>query len=307
MSAFLDLLASATLPIFAVSAIGFWMGRTRRMGPRQAKGVNSFAMVVAVPALMFTLLGEADLGAYNWSVLLVYMLAEIAVYGLTFLICRFLLGVSTPEAMLLGMTTIFVNGVFFVLPIAGILYGPGAEEVVVGIIVLDSLVLFGGSMLLLDFLTARGASITRVLSGFAANPMIIGMALGMFVNLAGITVPKGILAYAHFVGAAAAPAALFALGVTLGRVELGKLGIPLPVVVAMKIVGQPLMALLLLGTLVTPSDWAQTALLMTMGPAGAMPFVIALGYGIRNDRIAMAVIVTTLVSLITLPAASLLA
>ncbi|MEM8793295.1 MAG: AEC family transporter [Pseudomonadota bacterium] len=307
MTAFLDLLASATLPIFVVSAIGFWMGRTRRMGPRQVKGVNTYAMVVAVPALMFTLLGEADLGAYDWSVLVVYLAAEIAIYALTFLICRYLLGIETAEALLLGMTAIFVNGVFFVLPIAGILYGPGAEQVVVGIIVLDSLVLFGCTMLLLDILTAQGASVGRVLGRFASNPMIIGMALGMAVTVTGVAVPQGVDTYARFVGASAAPAALFALGVTLGRVELGKLGAPLPVVVIMKMAGQPLMALALIGALAAPGPWADTALLMTVGPAGAMPFVLALGYGVRSDRIAMAVIVTTVVSLVTLPAVSLLA
>ena len=52
------------------------------------RGVNAFALRVAVPALVFTLLAEADLGAYRWEVLIAYHAAEIAVLAATFLICR---------------------------------------------------------------------------------------------------------------------------------------------------------------------------------------------------------------------------
>ena len=210
------------------------------------------------------------------------------------------------EAYLLGMSAIFVNGVFFVLPIAERLYGAGADEVIVGIVVIDSVVVFGGSIFLMDLLTTRDARIGRVLARFAANPMIVGMALGLLVNLAGIAMPEGIVAYAGFVGVAAAPAALFALGLTLSDVRLGTLGPALPVTIAMKVAAQPAVAFLLLGAVSLPGLWQDTAFLATFGPAGAMPFALALGYGVRTDRIAMVVIVTTVASLVALPAASLI-
>ncbi|MEL6479552.1 MAG: AEC family transporter [Pseudomonadota bacterium] len=307
MSEFLSLLTTATLPIFAVSAVGFALARTGRVTAQDAEGVNLFALRVAVPALVFRLLAEADVAAFDWPVLLAYLAAEILVYALTFALCRYGLGIERREALLLGMAAIFVNGVFFVLPIAEILYGPAAEQVITGIVVLDSTLIFGGTIFLCDLLGRGEAGVGRVMARFAGNPMIIGMALGLALSVTGLTMPQGIATYVGFVGDAAAPAALFALGVILAKAKLAEGRRAVPLVIAMKMLGQPLATFLLIGALASPGLWSQTAFLFTAGPAGAMPFVIALGYGIRTERIALVVIVTTVISLISLPGAALLA
>lgn len=301
MLEFLNLLATATLPIFAISAVGFWMARAGRVSHRDAEGVNVFALRVAVPALVFRLLAEADFGAYEWSVLGAYLAAEITVYALTFALCRFVLGVETREALMLGMCAIFVNGVFFVLPIASLLYGAEAEQVITGIVVIDSTLIFGGSIFLMDLLGREGAGLGRIVGRFSANPMILAMAAGVGVNLAGLTLPQGLATYIGFVGDAAAPAALFALGVILAKAQLAEGRRVVPIVIGMKMLIHPLATFLLLGALTIGGTWSATALLFTAGPAGAMPFVIALSYGIRTERIALVVVVTTLISLIALP------
>ncbi|MEM0923999.1 MAG: AEC family transporter [Pseudomonadota bacterium] len=307
MHVLLDLLLSATLPVFAVSAIGFAMARKGWVVERDAEGINLFALRVAVPALVFRLLAEADLAGFDWPVLLAYLAAELAIYALTFALCRYGLGIERREALLLGMASIFVNGVFFVLPIAAILYGPEAEQVITGIVVLDSTLIFGGTIFLCDLLGRGEAGLGRVMGRFAGNPMIIGMALGLGMSVSGLTMPAGLATYVGFVGDAAAPAALFALGVILAKAALAEGRRAVPLVIAMKMLGQPLVTFALIGAVASPGLWSQTAFLFTAGPAGAMPFVIALGYGIRTERIALVVIVTTLISLISLPGAALLA
>ncbi len=56
--------------------------------------------------------------------------------------------------------------------------------------------------------------------------------------------------------------------------------------------------LLLLGD--WPADWQQLMVLNAAGPAGAMPFAIAMLYGISTDRIAPIIIWTSFLSLFTL-------
>ncbi|MEM6905146.1 MAG: AEC family transporter [Pseudomonadota bacterium] len=306
MSDLLTLLNTATLPIFAVSAVGFWLARRGMFTQAQAEGVNAFAMKVAVPALIFGLLSRADLEGYDWRVMGLYALAEVTVYGATYLVCRYGFGLMRREALLLGMASIFVNGVFFVLPIAGLLYGPAAEEVIVGLVVIDSTLLFGGTILIMDILAKREGGLVKLATTFATNPVIVAMVLGVGVSLAGLAVPPGLETYVSFVGAAASPAALFALGVILSDVRWAEVGGSVPAVIAMKMIAQPLVTFGLMVWLAAPSLWSETAVLFTAGPAGAMPFVIALSYGIRTDRIAIVVIVTTLLSLVTLPGAALL-
>ena len=50
----------------------------------------------------------------------------------------------------------------------------------------------------------------------------------------------------------------------------------------------------------TLSDCMSLVLLVAAGPCGAMPFVIALQYGVRTEVIAKAILVSTILSLVSL-------
>ena len=54
------------------------------------------------------------------------------------------------------------------------------------------------------------------------------------------------------------------------------------------------------GIISTSSSWDHLVLLVAAGPCGAMPFVIALQYGVRTEVIAKAILVSTILSLVSL-------
>ena len=105
----LHVLTHNILPVFAMLALGFVMGRMKTASIDEARAVNRIAFLVLQPPLIFMLLTGLDLGAIHWGALGLYALCEVIGFTLAFLLARHVLGCDLAEAWLLGMAVVFVN------------------------------------------------------------------------------------------------------------------------------------------------------------------------------------------------------
>ena len=204
LSAFLN----PIFPVFAIMLVGIVFARRGLFDDGAAHAVNRFVFYAAVPALLFLMLARANLGNVDLRLLAFYFFSEVVVFGGGAVIARLLFRCAPAEAILLGMASCFVNHVFFVLPIATILYGEQAAAPISAIIAIDTTVIFAGTIMGLEFATHRAEPGWRVLRSFLGNPVLASIAAGLAVNVSGITLHEGIVTFSSFAGAAAAPAAL---------------------------------------------------------------------------------------------------
>ncbi|MFV0475814.1 MAG: AEC family transporter [Pikeienuella sp.] len=299
MQALLDPLQYAILPVFAFPALGFLLGARGLFTRAAAEGTNDFVIGVAVPLMLFRLMAVADLGRIDWPVVLAYEGSLIALYALGYLICRRVFRLARMESLLVAMTGAFPNHVFFILPIVETLFGAEATLPVVTMIVFDTLILFAGTIMLLEAMTG-GAGPLATLRSIAMNRVILGMFGGFAVNLSGLGLHEGLDRFLSLASGATAPASLFALGVILSGADLRRIGGPAWSATVIKIFVHPLIALALLGPVVPVSPaWAEAAPLVFAAPSGAMAFVLGLRYRAPVDNIAKVVILSTILSVFT--------
>ncbi len=295
------------LPVFAVVAVGLAFGRAGMFDTISATAVNRFVFYVALPVLLFRLIGNAPFERFEWELLLAYLLAEILLYAVGFVVARLLFHRPRLEALLLGMAVAFVNHVFFILPIARQIYGEVAALPIVAIISVDVVVLFAGTILILDATSgaAKDVSWPRFFLLYARNPLIMGILGGVAANFAGLRTTGGFDYFLRFLGETAAPCSLFALGVIL-IAQKDHVQAYLPIVLSgLKLVLMPAVAwLLIVGVFRVSPEWASPAMLVAAGPAGAMPFVLALQYKVPVAAIARVILYSTLGSLLTVSAIS---
>jgi hypothetical protein len=129
----------------------------------------------------------------------------------------------------------------------------------------------------------------------------MAIAVGLLVNALGLNVHAGIVTFTSFAGSAAAPAALFSLGIILAGTKIFYADFPALAVTLLKILLHPFLAWLLFTSIGTIDQlWSDPAILVAAGPCGAMPFVLAMQYKIRAESIGLAIIYSTVASLITL-------
>jgi hypothetical protein len=144
--------------------------------------------------------------------------------------------------------------------------------------------------------------VLRSLSQVIRHPFILATIAGLAFAATGLHLPAFTDAPLDGFASAAAPAALFSLGLTLSRYKASTLSLPLGVCLTAKLVLHPLLVaggFLWLGTF--EPIWVATAIIMGALPPAANVYVMARAEGISVELAARAVLFGTLLSAITLP------
>lgn len=307
MSTVLGVFFDAILPVLAVVLIGYVAGRRGVLDPTAAGAINRFVFMIALPALVFRLIAFAPLETFPWAPAIAFLVVELVVMALGYVVARRGFGRPPVESMLLGMTAGFTNHVLLVLPIAKALFGEEAARPIVAIIVIDSVALFSVAVILLDLARdgGTGGTVRRAIGAIGRNPPVLAILAGLGVATVQAPLPEGAQFFLRFLGDAAAPAALCALGAVLAHRATSSDGaapITLPVaIVALKLAVAPtLLWCAAAPAFALPTDEAVIALLTAAGPCGAMPFVLALQFGAPTATIARAILISTVASGVTL-------
>jgi predicted permease len=301
MAPLIQTFLNPVFPVFVIMLVGIVMGKRKVFVFKDAQTINRFVFYVLVPPVIFTLIYSAPLDQLDYSIITLYLLSETTIFAATASIVRFWLNRSKLESILLGMASCFVNHVFFILPIVTLLYGDRGVLPISAIISIDVVIFFCGMIMVLEVIAHRGDTYIKVAASFLRNPVLIAMVLGLTVNIVDLNLHDGVETFLSFAGKAAAPAALFSLGIIVADVRIRRVDSAALIVTGMKTMAHPLIVWILLFFLSgLDSDWGQTALVTAAGPCGAMPFVLALHYKIKADSIGMAIILSTVASLFTL-------
>lgn len=301
MQLILQTFLNPIFPIFAIMLVGIILAKRKIFDFAAAQTINKFVFYGGLPPLIFSLTSSAPLRQLNLAILALYFISEIGLFAITALIIRIWLKRNKVEAILLGMAACLVNHVFFIMPIAIILYGDQAMLPLSAVITIDVVVVFCGMIVALEIISHGGESYLKVAGSFLRNPVLVGMALGLLVNIAGIDLHEGIETFISFAGKAAPPAALFSLGIIMAEARIFQIDGSALLVTALKIIVHPLIIWLFFSWFSDlDTTWSKTILLTSAGPCGAMPFVLALQYKVKADSIGLAIVYSTVASLLTL-------
>jgi malonate transporter and related proteins len=301
----LDQLLNGVLPVFGIGAVGYFLGLRGTFDFNMAMALNKFVMFVAIPALGFQLLANAPLAEFDLAMLGGYFVTELLMYTAGFLIARLVFKTDVMEAALLGLAIALTNHILFVLPIAITLFGEATVTPIVAIISMDGILIFSGSLILMDVLATKDASLGHTIGKIVRNPPLVAMLLGLAVGVLGLSVPTGFDVFLKFLGGTASPVLLFALGIILSKKASGSQPM-LPVsITGVKLVVHPLLAwAIFTGVLQLSPEVRNPAMMVAAAPCGVMAFMLALNYGVRVDAIARAILYSSIGSLVTVTLAA---
>lgn len=299
MHAVLDVLVDPILAVFAILAFGFVLGRRGATDLAAATALNRFAMTVLLPIYVFDVIANAPIRAFTFAPLGLYAGVEALVFVLGYTVARRLFGRAQDEAILLGLTGIFVNNALYILPISVLLYGAEGALPITAIVTLDSIVVFGCAMIALQALRMDSAAPLQTLGSILRMPLVIGLVAGIVTGALALPVPGALQTFLSFNGAAAGPVALFALGVALSQTRFSLSG-EVVFFSAVKLLVFPLAVWGALTLALPPETQTAQFILSAAGPSGAMAFSLAMLYGVRTDAIAQIIVWTSVLSLISL-------
>lgn len=229
--------------IGAVIAVGYLVGRLGILGPHAEFVLGRFAFFVLSPALLFTVLAEADARQLFSALLPVSAIAALVCMGAFALIARVVWRRAVPETTIGALASGYANANNIGLPIAAYVLGDPAFAA--PLILLQLVIFTPIALTILDVSTSGKLSVGRVLTQPVRNPLIIGSALGLLLSVTGVELPAPVMEPFHLIGAAAVPTVLLLFGMSLhGRriLQPGSGRRDIFVAVALKIVAMPLIA-----------------------------------------------------------------
>lgn len=200
--------------VWAIILVGMFVGRRGILGENARSVLSSLTFFVASPALLFETLSKAKLHDVFAAPLLVTAVGAVITGLLFFLIVKFWLKRSMPEALMSSMSSSLANSANLGIPIAVFVLGDASY---VAPLLIFQLAFFTPMYLMaLDASTSSHRTTPlRFLLMIVKNPMIVGSALGLLVAGTGFQVPALILEPIHLIGGAAIPAMLMAFGMSL--------------------------------------------------------------------------------------------
>jgi predicted permease len=288
-------------------AVGFVLVRIGLVREAGVRWLVLFVFNVAIPVMLFYRIATSDFSApVAWRFLFGYYASAFAAYGLGMLSARFLFHRPIDDQAIHGLGAGFSNTVLLGIPLMLSAFGDQATVPVFLIISFHSATLLPISILLIEGGRQPGGQasqvrIARLILEVLANPIIVGILLGLGTNLLGLTLPGPVEAAARGMALVAIPCALLALGASLAGYRLeGQIG-PASVLAGIKLIVQPVLAwVLVIPILGLDAPWAPVAVVMAGLPSGAMVYLFGARYEAATEVAASVVVISSGVSVVTL-------
>jgi predicted permease len=298
-------IVTITLPFFGLIALGYGAGQWRKTPVEGLAWLNFFVFYLALPALFFQLIAETPIVKLtSWSFVLTTIFGTYCAFAIAFSIAALTNRGNVPAATIQGLVGSYSNSGFMAPGLTLAAFGTAAAVPTALVFSFESAMLFTLVPLMMALGRADRADSRALLASVARsiflNPIIIAIIAGFGASATGIRPPAAIDALLSLLRAAAAPCALFALGVGLGVRPQKRVSLDVPVLVAIKLFVHPTIVYLMLSWIGGfDRIWVYTAVLMAALPPAVNVFVLARRYDVYVEQASTAILLGTMVSIVT--------
>jgi malonate transporter len=290
------------IPFFGLIFMGFLVARITRQ-PLEALGwMNTFIIYVALPALFFQMLANTPVERLTeWSFIFGSVFATYMVFSVMFVASVLLSGGEIRESTIKGLAAAYGNIGYMGPGLALLAFGEEAAVPVALIFCFENIMHFAIAPMMMALAGADRSSPLQlagsVVRKIVLHPFIIATAAGVLAAALHLSVPGPIDRFLEYLSRAAAPCALFAMGVTLALRPLNRVPVELGPIALLKLAVHPAACYLMLSWVGDFSaTWVFTAVLLAALPTATNVFVIAQQYGVWVQRASASILLTTVLS-----------
>ncbi|WP_332718718.1 AEC family transporter [Pelagibacterium mangrovi] len=293
-------------PVFILIGLGFAAVRFRLYPQSGVAGLIAYVNNFATPCLLFRAMIDVDFGtAFNLAIIGPYYAGAISVLALGAIFAARFFKRTPGESVAVGFTAMFTNTVLVGIPVMQRAYGEEAMPIVYSIIGLHAPFLMTLGMFVMELARRDGGKVTTALwQGLRrslANPILIGIALGLLANVAGLELSGLADEVTLLLAGTVMPVALFGLGGALNEYKLGDTWAQALMTSGMQLIVHPAIAwVLMVPILGVDPHVARYGVLLAAMPAGINVYIFATYYNRAMDVAANTILLSTILSLFTI-------
>ncbi len=290
------------VPFFLLIGTGYGAARTGLFRGEAVAHLTQFVFYFALSAMLFNFASNLPfVQIFNRDLALSYLIATAAVYVFVTLVAL-RRGTGFAEAAVEAQCGVIGNIGFLGLPMLVILLGPMAAGPIMTMLAVD-LIIFG-SLIVAIVVAAREGRIrltlvARVVMGLLKNPMIMSILAGLAWSYLALPVPGPAAEFLNLLGGAATPCALFAIGASLADKSAERFSVALWLSTA-KLLIHPVAVWVMALLFGLPAPVVAVMVASAAMPVAGNIYIVAQHYGVAPARVSSAILVSTIISIVTL-------
>ena len=213
MSALLDVI----IPVFLIIGFGYCTVWARLFSIDTIDGLMKFSQNFAIPVLLFNAIAKVDLAnVFDLNLFFSFYVGATAGFLIGFLGAYYLLNRPVEDSVVIGFCCLFSNTVMLGLPITERAYGEDTLQHNFAIVSIHAPFCYFLGITVMELVKSSEKLILKkslvILKAMFSNALVVGIVLGFFINICGISLAKSIQASVDMITAVALPAALFGMG-----------------------------------------------------------------------------------------------
>lgn len=307
-NSYVEHVLSLAMPFFGLILLGFVGGKIIRTPEGGLVWLNTFILYFALPALFFRLLSQTPFEQLvQWSFIMATTVSTFCVFAVAFIIGYRITSGDVAQSTIQAALGSYSNVGYMGPGLTLAALGPAATVPTALIFCFDNILIF--IMVPLMMALSRGGEISMLATAgeiarrILLHPFILATAAGVTAAYFEFTPPVAVDRMLEYLAAAAAPCALFTLGVTVALRPIKRVAPELPHLTVLKLVVHPALVLVILSVAGTFDPvWVYTAVLMAALPPALNVFVLAQQYQVYVERASSGILIGTVVSVFTLTA-----
>jgi hypothetical protein len=312
-------------PLFAVLAmmlLGSLVQKLRLLPPDTDMVLNQYVYYVAFPAIMLIALAQTPIDEIlQWGFIAGYSLAMLITYLLVILVSYITNKGRADLAALRALNSTFGNTAFIGIPLLSMLF-PGEQTALTAAAIasLLSVIVFALVLVVIELYQEKSSGkqeykqspLVIVALSLIKNPVVIGSAIGVLLSALKFELFEPISIMLRQIGMTSSPCALFAIGMVLAKASgsqesynekssvLNQIA-ELSWINVAKLFIQPALAYILLSAFGIEGDYFVMGVLLASLPTAASVYLLAERYQIKVMISAQAIMLGTVLSIVTLP------
>lgn len=287
--------------------LGFYSYKKKMLTHESTRGISALIVNFTNPCLMvYSMLNSPE--RVSGKLLLMGLFSAVATYILLIVIAEIftrLFRVDRAERYCYWLLCIFGNIGFIGIPLTSAVLGEGALVYVCFHNLVYSLIIYTLGIRKILKEASDEAVGPDPKSGLAriVNVGTVTAVLALGIYIAGLSLPELIMSFCDYAGRSTTFLSMVVLGTAVARMSFKRVvkNTRLIVFSLVRLIGVPLLILMILKLFIKDDLIINTTALMLAVPAGNMPFIMATEYGLEADTISDGIVLSTVLSLVTIP------
>lgn len=215
----------AVLPVFILISVGYGAVRAGYVSQTLGDALNSFAVKIAVPTLLFRAMVDLDFkSAFSVTALTSFYIGAAVCFALGIVLSRMFFARRPGESVAVGFAATFSNSVLLGIAIVERSFGAEALTPAFGIVAFHAPSLYILGMVTMELMRRDGRPLGQTMKkagkSILGNSLMFGILAGVAVNLSGLTLPEPVMNAINMLASAAIPVALVGIGAAMTKYQV---------------------------------------------------------------------------------------